>query len=80
MYTHTQIPHTHAKDSVDHPAWNKRPGERMWLRIALQAGASLYGVHITCAEMVAAVLRGTSHATTSSALGPPLWWIVERAM
>ena len=36
-------------------------------------GASLYGVHRTCAE-TAAVLCGTSHA---SAVSTPLWWVLK---
>ena len=45
---------------------------RMWLCMKWH-GAWLYGVHRACAE-TAAVLCGTSHASTVST---PLWWILK---
>ena len=46
---------------------------QMWLCMKWH-GAWLYGVHRTCAEMVA-VSCGTSHASTVST---PLWWILKK--
>ena len=47
---------------------------RMWLCLKWH-GAWLYGAHRTCAEIVAAVSCGTSHA---SAVSTPLRWIFKK--